>query len=260
MDNTQKCFEQIESEVLAYYKQHEQDAISARKKGALGEIVTEHDQAIEKIIIKCIRQYFTDHNIFGEETGVHDKDSQHTWHIDPIDNTVGYIAGESEISTSIALKEEQDYVRSLVINPRTGEVFTAFNDQSLKNNTHISTFSGKLEDKTGGISLCSYVNPVNLDRWKSTLSKFAQGRYPLRMSGGAALDLCRIAEGIRLAHVSFGAHSWDVEAGMHIVQNAGGVVEILKEFPERNSLAFIASANRDVHTSLKDILSSDIKF
>jgi myo-inositol-1(or 4)-monophosphatase len=92
------------------------------------------------------------------------------------------------------------------------------------------------------------------------MNSLLQDRYPVRISGGAALDLCFVAEGIHAAHVSLGAHPWDVEAGFHIVEAAGGVVEVLREFPERKSLSFLASANRKIHKDMKKLIGPYIEY
>lgn len=179
------------------------------------------------------------------------------WYIDPVDNTVGLVAGERDISVSIALKDGNRYVRSMVINPRTEEIFEASPEGGQKNGQRLSAFPGTLFDGRG-VSTCAYVRKECIPEMLRIMGKLFEKRIPLRISGGSALDLCYLAEGSSIAHVSLGAHTWDVEAGMHMVESAGGVVEILARFPERNALALLAAASAEVLSQLKDLLGDDI--
>ena len=44
----------------------------------------------------------------------------------------------------------------------------------------------------------------------------------IRMTGSAALNICRVAEGSADAYLEFGPHIWDVAAGALILKEAGG--------------------------------------
>jgi myo-inositol-1(or 4)-monophosphatase len=167
---------------------------------------------------------------------------------------VGFIAGESEISVSISLKRSYDYIHSMIINPRTDEIFEAYNSISLLNGQQIKTYSGTLAELTRGVSTCAYVTGTRIQLAKEVMGRAFKARIPLRISGGSALDLCRVAEGKSYAHVCLGAHHWDVEAGIHILKNAGGAVEILELFPDRMALAFIGASSRDVLEELRTTL------
>lgn len=252
-DKIDACFKEIKKSVTGYFRHADLSAFRSTAK-AKGEIATNVDHDVERLLVDIIRGSFPDHGIIGEEGTAFAGVDDHTWFIDPVDNTVGLVSGEDEVSTSVSLKRGEEHLRSLVINVKTGDVFEAGRDGSFKNGERISTFDGELETKDRAISTCGYVNPVNLDRWHDMMSVLLGNRMPIRISGGAALDLCRLAEGMRAAHLSLGAHPWDVEAGFHIVKAASGVVEILQRFPERNSVAFLASSNRRVHENIKRLL------
>lgn len=257
MQKIDQCFKEIEKEVIKYWDNIRDIRVSTKNKG---EVVSNVDKEIENVIRQVINRFFKNHSIIWEELGSNNKNDEYIWHIDPIDNTVGFVSWETEISTSVALKHLNNHVHSIVINPRTHEIFMASKLGSFKNGNPVYPFQDDIENKSKWISMCSYVNPTNLIRIQSIIWKIFQEKYPLRISWWAALDLCRVAEGVRAAHISLGAHSWDIEAGLHIVKQAGGVVEILTRYPERNSIAFIASANEKIHTRIKDLLGEDIRY
>lgn len=253
------CFKKIKEAVVTYFKQIDLSKFQHSSK-AKGEIVTGIDSDVEALIVNLICESFPEHGIIAEEGANFESRDGHTWFVDPIDNTVGLVAGEEEVSVSVSLKNGDEHIYSLVINIKTGDVFEAGNNGSFKNGEVIKTFEGVLESKTRAISTCGYVNPANLERWREVMKILLENRYPIRISGGAALDLCHVAEGKRAGHISLGAHPWDVEAGFHIVKSAGGVVEVLGLFPERNSVAFIVSSNEGVHVKIKQLLGSLIVF
>ena len=255
----QSCFQGIKGKVLGYFKKVNFSSLQLSSKSR-GEIVTDIDKKLETLIVDTIREFFPEHGIIAEEGSKFESQDGHTWFIDPIDNTVGLISGEDEVSVSVSLKNGDEHIYSLVVNVKTGDVYEANRDGGFKNGEVIDTFKGALDAKARAISTCGYVNPVNIEKWRETMRILLENRYPIRISGGAALDLCHVADGKRAGHVSLGAHPWDVEAGFHIVKAAGGVVEVLEIFPERNSTAFIVSANDGVHRRIKELLGSIISF
>jgi len=246
-----QIFDTIKKDVPDYFR-NITDSPFFYKTGR--ELVTKADTDLNRIITGLIKIAFPEHNIISEEGNGNISSSEYCWYIDPIDNSVGFLAGETEISVSVSLKKGKEHIRSMVINPRTDEIFEAYDCKGMLNGTLIKTYKGRLKDMTRGISTCPFVTKTRIGLAKDVLGRIFENRLPLRISGGSALDLCRVAEGKSFAHVCLGAHNWDVEAGLHILQNAGGAVEILEIFPERGAIAFIGASGIEVLNELKQIL------
>lgn len=244
-------FNTLKTEIFSYFHKSLKPEISY--KGGR-EIVTEADIDINRIITGNIIQVFPDHNIISEEGDGRASSSEYCWYIDPIDNSVGFICGESEISVSISLKRGAGHIRSMVLNPRTGEIFEAYGKASYRNGVPLATHKGPLHEKTHGVSTCAYVTALRIPLAKEVIGRMLEERLPLRISGGSALDLCRVAEGRSYAHVCLGAHHWDVEAGIHILLNAGGALQVHEYFPEKRGLRFIGASTGDVLASLNAML------
>jgi myo-inositol-1(or 4)-monophosphatase len=253
------CFREIKKSLTTYLRRTDFSALRCSEK-AKKEIVTNVDKEIEALLVGIVHKNFPDHGVVGEEGTYARGSGEHVWYIDPIDNTVGLVSGEKDVSTSISLKNKSKHVYSMVMNVRTKDIFEADRYGGFRNGKKIVPFKGTLSSKTRPISTCGFVNPINIERWNELMDVILGARYPIRISGGAALDLCYVAAGTHAAHISLGAHPWDIEAGLHIVEAAGGVVEILQEFPERNSVAFLASANRKVHKDIKKLVGSSIEY
>lgn len=221
----------------------------------VNEVVTDLDKKLEVGIIEIIKRYFPLHTIIGEETGSNKTETQdYVWYIDPIDNTVGFISEEKEISTSVSLKNRSGHVYSLVIDLENEEIYEAFNGKSYKNGNEITTFKGSLYERTRAVVTCPYVRKENIQKELDILRVLFEKRIPVRIMGGTALDLCHIAEGRYAADIVLGAHTWDAEAGLHILKNAGGIINQTGEFPERNCIAFNAAANEQILIEIEDII------
>jgi myo-inositol-1(or 4)-monophosphatase len=184
----------------------------------------------------------------------------YTWYVDPIDNTAGVLSGEVEISTSVALKKRDEHIRALVVNLRTGDSYEASTLGALKNGCPIVSFGGNLSDRIRPVSTCAFVRPSRIHALTEILAALFKHRYPVRVTGGAALDLCHVADGSRAAHISTGAHLWDVEAGFHLVELAGGHVEILSQSNNDFTVAFIAAANKNIYGELQHLLEDCPEF
>ena len=217
----------------------EKSTLSSNLKGGR-EVVSEHDKKIEDLIVHCIRSTFPDHNIVAEESEHGIKtDSEYTWFIDPIDNTVGFLAQENEVVSSISLKKESEHIESLIY---------FFNSNTYTLASQFGTYreTSTLFTREKGVSTCAYVSDKHTDVAFSFYKSLWKHRLPLRISGSAAHDLFMVAQGKRYAHVSFAAHPWDLEAGFHFVKQSGGVVHILKEMQDINCLAFIAATDQQI--------------
>jgi len=152
----------------------------------------------------------------------------------------------------------ESHIRSMVLNPRTGEVFEANEQESLKNGKKLQTCKGSLFDKARGISTCAYVTKTRIDQARQIIGRVYENRLPLRVSGGSALDLCFVAEGRHIAHVSLGAHTWDVEAGIHMVRKAKGVVITFNHNSRTSSMGLMAAASEAVMDELRSLLGDII--
>jgi len=257
LENIEKTFTDIKFAVLDYFESNDIAGIAFELKDK-AEIVTMVDRDVDSIIIGKIMKDFPDHWIISEESGETGGCGDWAWYIDPVDNTVGLVGGERDISTSIALKMGERHIRSMVLNPRTGEVFEANQQECFKNGKKIQTCKGSLFDKSRGISTCAYVTKTRIDQARQIIGRIYENRLPLRVSGGSALDLCFVAEGKQIAHVSLGAHTWDVEAGIHMVRKAEGLVMTFNHNPRTSSMGLMAAASEAVMDELRSLLGDII--
>src|SRR5271165_2743431 len=90
------------------------------------DIVTESDRRSEALIVSRLRAEFPDHAIVAEEGGTGAAaGAKYTWHVDPLDGTTNFAHGYPCFAVSIGLLEEGKSIVAAVMNPTTGELFTA---------------------------------------------------------------------------------------------------------------------------------------
>jgi myo-inositol-1(or 4)-monophosphatase len=195
------------------FELHKQVAVTAAEKGArilqsrfgnilrvrkkvAQEIVTEADTESEKEIITVIRSNFPEHGILSEECGLITGSSEYKWIIDPLDGTVNFAHQIPIFCISIALASQDEMLVGIVLNPLSGELFSAVKGKGAQLNgrsIQVSSIPGVSESLlvTGfPYNVKEIFNPV-ITRYGSCL-KTAQG---VRRLGSAALDLCYVACG-----------------------------------------------------------------
>jgi len=195
-----------------------------QKKGAI-DLLTESDTGSEQVIIETIRKVFPSHGILAEESGHQNEGSEYIWIIDPLDGTTNYVHGLGFFAVSIAFAVEGNIVAGIVLNPVTGELFTATEGKGAQLNGLPINVS-----KTATISESLLVTgfPYNFEdiirnikvRFFNCL-KASQG---VRRLGSASLDLCFIAVGRFEGFWEENLKPWDTAAGFIIAREAGATV------------------------------------
>lgn len=112
------------------------------------DLVTETDQAVEKLLIDNLSKQFPDHKFIGEETvssgGQCLLTNAPTWIIDPIDGTLNFIHSFPQSCISLALFINQKPEIGIIYNPVLNQLFTAQKGKgAFLNEKHI-----KVSDKT----------------------------------------------------------------------------------------------------------------
>lgn len=191
-------------------------------KDSINNLVTEVDQASERLITEIIRSSFPDHGIVGEEYGNSEAASPYQWYIDPIDGTVNFAHHVPLCCVSIALAYEGTVLLGAVYNPMMNELFFAekgkgayFNDKPIAVSEKSDLHKAFLV--TGFPYVCQE-NALNI------FGHFLKMELPVRRLGSAALDLCWVAAGRFDAFWENSLQPYDIAAGTLIVKEAGGKV------------------------------------
>ncbi|MEZ4528537.1 MAG: inositol monophosphatase family protein, partial [Desulfobacterales bacterium] len=165
------------------------------KKGAI-DLVTEADTGAEKVIIETIRQRFPDHSVLAEESGLSSGNARCRWIIDPLDGTTNFAHGLGQFAVSIAFALDKEIVAGVVLNPVSGELFSAAKGGGAQLNGQPIRVS---DTERVSESLLVTGFPYNLKEISAPLmarfGKCLLAARGIRRLGSAALDLCFVACG-----------------------------------------------------------------
>lgn len=93
------------------------------------DLVTETDQAVEKLLMDGIGAEFPSHKFIGEETvasgGSCNLTDEPTWIIDPIDGTMNFVHAFPHSCISLALFIDKQPQIGIIYNPMLEQLFTA---------------------------------------------------------------------------------------------------------------------------------------
>lgn len=240
------------AEVLRFYR----GRVSQIREKGRANLVTEADTASEKVIISTLRQLFPDHGILAEESGAAEADSGYCWIIDPLDGTTNFTHGLDCYCISIAVALRGEMLAGVVLNPVSGELFTAARNRGAALNGAPIRVSAT--DRVQH-SLLVTGFPYNFREIVAPLmgrfSRCAEEARGVRRLGAAALDLCFVACGRFDGYWEQNLQPWDTAAGVMIAREAGARVTDFadKAFAiEKNE---ILATNGRIHEEMLTLLA-----
>jgi myo-inositol-1(or 4)-monophosphatase len=216
------------------------------------DIVTESDRRSEALIVNRLRSHFPSHAIVAEE-GSAAPGERFCWHIDPLDGTTNFAHGYPCFAVSIGLLEAGEPVVGAVLNPVSGELFTAARGEGAwleHKRIHVSTV-----DKLAS-SLVATGFPTDRRRQSINISyywEYTMRSHGVRRDGAASLDLCALACGRFDGFWEFGLKSWDTAAGMLIVTEAGGMVTDFAGRPYHPGDPECFVSNGRIHSEMQQV-------
>lgn len=208
----------------------EVENLQVSTKGA-GDFVSKADIAAEAIIREELMGARKNYGWVGEESDeVAGTDPTRRWIVDPLDGTTNYLHAMPHWAVSIALEHKGEIVAAVVFDPAKDEMFVAekgqgafMNEQRLR----VSARSSMIESvfSTGVPFAGGKYLPATLQ----DLARLMPQCAGVRRWGAASLDLAYVAAGRYEGYWERGLNSWDIAAGILIVQEAGGFVEPIRK-------------------------------
>jgi myo-inositol-1(or 4)-monophosphatase len=225
------------------------------KKGVI-DLVTEADTESEKTILGTIKNTFPDHSVLAEESGLNKGKTDYKWIVDPLDGTTNFAHQLGLFSISIAFALGDDTVIGIVLNPVTGELFTAAKGKGAELNGRPIKVSNaqKVSESflvTGfPYDLIDCFNPL-MTRFSKCL-KASQG---VRRLGSASIDLCFVACGRFDGFWEQNLKPWDTAAGELIAREAGATITDFSNKPFNIYKKEILATSGNVHEEMLSLLA-----
>jgi myo-inositol-1(or 4)-monophosphatase len=196
------------------------------REKARADLVTEVDEAAERLIIARIRRHFPSDGIIAEESASRLEMQGRTWIIDPLDGTANFVHGHPFACVSVALVDEDGPVVGVVHAPFLGEVYHGVRGGGAFLNERPLKVS---EVASGPAGLYATGFPFKKGKGDPELyfrlvAEVVGRSHGVRRAGSAALDCAYVAAGRVDGYFEIGVSPWDVAAGLLLVTEAGGRV------------------------------------
>lgn len=224
-------------------------------KKARRDLVTQADLAAEKFILSLIKKNFPGHAILSEEAGSNKKKSDYSWVIDPLDGTINFSMHNPLWGVSIAVAYKKKIVFAVIAAPYLHELYTAEAGQGAEMNGEPIKVSKIAPDRVLN-TFCHGSRERDVKRALKYYVRQKMKGFDCRQFGAASLELAFVASG-RVESVAIpGANSWDVAAGVLIVQEAGGKVTDFKGKEWQLERGDMLASNGRIHKDLVKILKN----
>ncbi|MEK6939769.1 MAG: inositol monophosphatase family protein [Nanoarchaeota archaeon] len=225
-----------------------------KKRGTAKEVHLLQDLKSDKLIISEIKKKFPKHNILTEESGFIDKKSDYTWIIDPLDGSTNFARGNPFFAVSIALMKDKELLLGVVYAPYLKELYVAEKGKgAYLNGKKIYVSQTDTLAKSYFVS-CEGGDATNREIAKIN-AKFLPAVKDMRKLGSAALESASVAAGRSEAYIVRQISSWDVAAGVLLVEEAGGTVTDFAGKPWAAKKSNLVFSNGKMHGKILTGLS-----
>tara|TARA_B100001121_G_C18611481_1_gene584651 strand:+ start:113 stop:886 length:774 start_codon:yes stop_codon:yes gene_type:complete len=222
-----------------------------------GDFVSSADKRTEKILIEEILKANSNYGILSEEAGEINKNNKsERWIIDPIDGTTNFINGIPQFAISVAYEKNGEIISSIIFDPIKNEIFMA----EKGNGAFLNNFRIRVSKKrnlkeclivTGGPKSISKIKDTILKEYIYVSKKISS---PIRKFGSAALDLANVGCGRFDGYWQQELNYWDVAAGLLIVRESGGFVDVIQNIENQPYRCNIIATNYHIHNDLRELI------
>lgn len=188
-------------------------------------LVSYVDKESEKMITNGLKKILPEAGFITEEETTEQGQKEFTWIIDPLDGTTNFVHGIPNYCVSIGLMHEGKIVAGVVYEVANDECFYAWKDGGAYLNQQQIQVS-----KASSFSDCilatgfPYFEFERLDEYLKILHQLMESTQGLRRMGSAAADMAYVACGRYGGYFEYNLNSYDIAAGVILVQEAGGTV------------------------------------
>lgn len=234
--------------------------ITIEQKGNESNFVTSADVNVQNYLEERLLKLIPGSEFLGEEEKKQNITGKYIWVVDPIDGTANFIRGLGASAIAVALMKEGKPYLGVIYDPYKDEMFYAQCGKGAFLNgkpIHISDRDFK------HATICTAASLYDKDLAKpcfEILQKVYYQADDFRRFGAAAPELAYLAAGRIELFFEMRLFPWDMAAGIAIIQEAGGIVEILHEegIPLNRPAGIIAANNQENFEKLRKIVYEEI--
>ncbi len=193
-------------------------------KSSAVDPVTIVDTLAEDFIANRLQELRPEDGLIGEEGTGTPSLSGVTWIVDPIDGTSNFVHGVAFFCISIAAAVDGQLLAAVVLDPISGEEFTANSTAAFLNERRLEP-SARPEQSRANL-MTDYPGAESMlkdgELSMKIFGQWIQDFATVRRKVCAALALAHVAAGWCDASIGFDTKVWDVAAGAHLIRMAKG--------------------------------------
>lgn len=228
-------------------------ALRVAEKG-VHDLVTQADLEIDSFLIERLKSAFPDDGVLTEESG--GTAARHLWVIDPIDGTQNFARGIAHFAISIAFHVDGRTEIGVIYDPVADEMFAVRRGSG----AFLNGEQLRVRRATGphdAIVDAGYSLKKPVADYVQLVGRLVGEGYGFVQGGSAAIGLAQVACGRTDAYCELFLNSWDVLAGLLLVEEAGGWVN---DFTANGGLEHgnaVLACSPALTTSLRSLVSMD---
>jgi len=229
------------------------DSLEVRKKTAQGDLVSTADLEAEREILGILRRSFPEAFMVAEESPNVEGSTQESgamFYVDPVDGTLNFVHGIPFFSVSIGCWVHGAPAAGVVLNPLSGDLYTAVRGGGARKNGVPIAVSDAPSLKDALIASGWPYDRTHRARLYEEMDRVYVESQELRALGCASLGFCLLAEGAFDGYWEWDLKPWDMAAGALIVMEAGGKVTSLSGGPLDLGSGRVAASNGRIHAEL----------
>lgn len=189
------------------------------------DLVSYVDKGAEKIIVSGLSKLLPEAGFLTEEKTVEQTQSELTWIIDPLDGTTNFVHDMPGYAVSIGLSRSDEVILGVIYEITREEAFYAWQGGgAYLNGQPISASAATSIDDSLFATGFPIYNFAKIKEYLTILNELMRNSHGLRRLGSAATDLAYVACGRCEGFFEYNLNSWDVAAGIVLVEEAGGTV------------------------------------
>lgn len=188
-----------------------------------GSLVTEIDEASDRLLSRRIAEVYPDHAVLSEEQNTtYNPNNEFTWVIDPIDGTTNFARGLPLWGISLGLLVAGFPVVGVVVFPLLHESYVAsWGQGATRNRQPIRASSLQTAESEFLLGTCT----------RTAREYHLDTPLKVRNLGSAAYHIVKVADGSLLGGIEATPKVWDLAGAGLILQEAGGTLRQLNGQP-----------------------------
>jgi len=238
--------------VMQYFRQELQ--VSCKQDGSL---VTNVDIENEKFLRQELAIIKPDAGFIAEESGCKDDQCDYVWVIDPLDGTRNFVKGIPHFCIILALTFHEEPIVAAIYNPITKDFYYAEKDHGAWLNRKKMMQSHIIENH-GLVLVGDECKMTEIRSYIKNHQLFENMTISYRLCGSTGLDTAYVAAKSIDLIICNEKSWWDIAAGLLLIQEAGGIIHLVKNKGSRDKVKSFVAGNPLIFKQILTIVDSKI--